>query len=113
MKYKAAIFDLDGTLVDSLEDLADSVNGMLSRNGFPIHPLDAYQYFVGEGVITLLKRALPPEQAGDDAFVLNCLDVMNEEYLRRWHHKTRPYEGMVDLLKTMDKKGDEARGSFK
>jgi phosphoglycolate phosphatase len=105
MKYKAAIFDLDGTLVDSLEDLADSVNGMLAQNGFPIHPLDAYQYFVGEGVITLLKRALPSEHAGDDAFVLKCLDVMNEEYLRRWHHKTRPYEGMVDLLKTMDIKG--------
>ena len=49
MEYKAAIFDLDGTLIDSLADLADSANAMLKSYGFPTHPLDPYRYFVGNG----------------------------------------------------------------
>ena len=49
MQYKAAIFDLDGTLVDTLEDLAISVNEMLESYGFPTHPLDAYRYYLGNG----------------------------------------------------------------
>ena len=49
MKYRAAIFDLDGTLVDTLEDLAISVNEMLASYGFPTHPLDEYRYYLGNG----------------------------------------------------------------
>ncbi|HEY1406955.1 MAG TPA: HAD family hydrolase [Spirochaetota bacterium] len=105
MKYKGIIFDLDGTLVDSLEDLANSVNGMLEHYNFPLHSIDAYQYFVGEGVIVLIKRALPPEFAADEDFVLNCLSIVNEEYMNRWSDKTRPYKGIPELLQRIHDNG--------
>ena len=63
--YRAAIFDLDGTLIDSLEDLADSANAMLKSYGFPTHPVDPYRYFVGNGSRKLIERCLPKEQGSD------------------------------------------------
>ncbi len=59
MPYRAAIFDLDGTLVDSLRDLADTANQVLAEFGYPIHPVDAYRYFVGDGLRTLIERIAP------------------------------------------------------
>ena len=61
MQYKAVIFDLDGTLIDSLEDLADSVNLMLESYGFPTHEVEKYRYFVGNGSMKLIERTLPKE----------------------------------------------------
>ena len=58
MPYSAVIFDLDGTLLDTLEDIADAANAMLERHGFPQHPLDDYRYFIGDGVQTLIARAV-------------------------------------------------------
>ena len=60
MQFQAILFDLDGTLIDSLADIADSCNRVLAAHGFPTHPEDAYGYFVGDGVKNLLLRALPP-----------------------------------------------------
>ena len=57
--YGAIIFDLDGTLLDTLEDLADSMNAALSELGHPVHPVDSYRYFVGDGVRVMAQRALP------------------------------------------------------
>ncbi len=62
MKFKAILFDLDGTLINSLNDIASSVNRVLSLHGFPIHPTDAYRYFIGDGVIMLIQHALPEDQ---------------------------------------------------
>ena len=59
MKFDAVIFDLDGTLLDTLADLADSANRVLERRGFSPHPLDAYRYFVGNGIKSLMYRAVP------------------------------------------------------
>ncbi len=59
MAYRALLFDLDGTLLDTLQDIADSANSALAYFGFPQHELDAYRYFVGDGVETLTIRALP------------------------------------------------------
>lgn len=59
MRHRAVIFDLDGTLLDTLEDIADSVNKALGHLGLPQHELDAYRYFVGEGLEALASRALP------------------------------------------------------
>ena len=59
MILSAVIFDLDGTLLDSLEDLAESMNQALESLGFPSHPVPAYQYFVGEGMEVLARRVLP------------------------------------------------------
>ena len=61
MKYKAVIFDLDGTLVNSLQDLADSVNTVLAGYGYPVHPLEAYRIMVGNGIQKLIERALPAQ----------------------------------------------------
>ncbi|RPJ73536.1 MAG: HAD family hydrolase, partial [Desulfobacteraceae bacterium] len=59
MRFKAVIFDLDGTLLDSLEDLADAMNSVLARNRLPSHPVEAYRCFVGDGIAMLVQRALP------------------------------------------------------
>ena len=59
MKYKAVLFDLDGTLLDSIEDLADSMNSVLRQFGYPEHNVDAYKYYVGDGIENLARRALP------------------------------------------------------
>ena len=59
MPYQAVLFDLDGTLLDTLEDLGDAVNRVLSDRGLPVHPIDAYRFFVGDGMAKLIERALP------------------------------------------------------
>jgi len=62
MKFKGVIFDLDGTLVNSLEDIADSMNRVLGEYGFPTHDLEAYKRFVGRGLRNLVSRALPKDK---------------------------------------------------
>jgi phosphoglycolate phosphatase len=93
----AVIFDLDGTLLDTLDDLADSMNSVLSRFGFPSHPVGSYKHFVGEGVATLVRRALPPGKRTDEQ-VRRGVEAMREEYSKRWNVKTRPYPGIPELL---------------
>ncbi|MFW5813273.1 MAG: HAD family hydrolase [Fibrobacterota bacterium] len=95
MKYKAVMFDLDGTLLDTIEDLAESMNSVLQRLGYPGHPIDNYRYFVGDGMVKLARRALPVE---DERVVSTCVDFMKEEYGRRWDLKTRPYPGIIGVL---------------
>lgn len=98
MKHSAILFDLDGTLLDTLDDLADSMNAALVSLGFPRHDRSAYRIFVGDGVENLVKRALPPVHLGDAALVRDAVKRMREEYARRWHDKTRPYDGIAELL---------------
>jgi phosphoglycolate phosphatase len=97
LKYPAIIFDLDGTLLDTIEDLADSMNQVLTDLGFPTHTLDDYKTFVGEGVEALIRRALPQDQPRPD-LLDRCLGTFREEYSRRWENKTRPYPGIPELL---------------
>lgn len=97
MKYKAIIFDLDGTLLDTLEDLGNSMNSVLEQYGFPKHPLEAYKYFVGDGVENLVLRAIP-EGKRDQTTLTGCVAAMREEYGRRWMEKTHPYPGIPQLL---------------
>ena len=73
------VFDLDGTLINSLEDLADSANHVLEQHGFPIHPVDAYRYFVGDGVRKLIERILPAEER-NDAQIEQCRKEFVEYY---------------------------------
>ena len=95
----AAIFDLDGTLLDTLDDLADSANEALATAGLPTHPVDAYRTFVGEGINTLVQRIVP--QGGNDETVSRVLALYREAYGRRWNNKTRPYHGMTDMLQAL------------
>ena len=104
MQYKAAIFDLDGTLIDSLADLADSANEMLVGFGFPRHDLDKYRYFVGNGSRKLIERCLPAEKAADSAFVDEALAKYKLCYDRNLTHKTVCYEGIMDMLTALQAK---------
>jgi phosphoglycolate phosphatase len=98
MKYKVVIFDLDGTLIDSLEDLGEAVNHALAAKGFPLHTLPEYRLMVGHGVRNLVKQALPEPFQADESLVDECLAVFKSYYTAHIDVHTRPYPGMVELL---------------
>ncbi|NTW48441.1 MAG: HAD family hydrolase [Chlorobiales bacterium] len=100
MKFKAAIFDLDGTLINSLEDIADSLNGVLRKNNFPTHLLDRYRYLVGYGVWQLVEYGLPEAHRQDET-VEKCLGEYREAYRQNWKVKTQPYEGIPEMLQAL------------
>jgi phosphoglycolate phosphatase len=101
MGFNAVLFDLDGTLLDTIGDLADSMNSVLSNLGFPSHDEEAYKYFVGEGMENLVRRALPENDRDDPAMVAGCLGLMREDYGHRWKTKTKPYESIPELLDSL------------
>jgi phosphoglycolate phosphatase len=98
------IFDLDGTLVDSLDDLADSMNAVLASRNFPTHPRAPYRRFVGDGIVNLVRRALPPEAVTEE-LVTECVDHMRAEYDRRQRDTTEPFPGVTELLEASRKRG--------
>lgn len=100
----AVIFDLDGTLLDTLEDLADSANEALGTSGYPVHPVESYRTFVGDGMAVLMERILPdiartPENIGA------VLDRYRTAYDARWKSKTQPYPGILPLLEALTARG--------
>lgn len=97
MLKQAVIFDLDGTLLDTLDDLAESMNAVLAGRGLPVHPVWAYRYLVGDGMPTLVRRALPIGHRGPEEAAL-ALEEMRVEYDRRWDAQTRLYDGVGDML---------------
>jgi len=103
-KPHGIIWDLDGTLLDTLEDLADSVNIVLAERGLPVHPVDAFRYFVGDGASVLITRVLP-EGRRDAQTHAQCLSRFREVYAGRWNLKSRPYEGIVDMLLQVRRRG--------
>lgn len=105
MQYKAVIFDLDGTLVDSLADLSDSVNLMLESYGFPTHEVEKYRYFVGNGSKKLMERTLPRDKAESAEFVEEALVKYKAIYKDRLLEKTRPYNGVLELLAELKSRG--------
>jgi phosphoglycolate phosphatase len=103
MKYKAAIFDLDGTLLDTLEDLTDSVNEMLRQNNFPARTPEEIRTFVGNGARNLIVKSVPAG-TGDEQ-IDKCLSAYLALYENNLNNKTRPYPGMTELLETLRKMG--------
>ena len=97
MNFKGIIFDLDGTLVNSLEDIADSMNTVLREFNFPVHNVQTYKQFVGHGIRNLILKALP-ETDRDAAIIEKCYHTMMEVYRNNCINKTRPYDGIVELL---------------
>lgn len=97
------IFDLDGTLLDTLDDLAVSANYALRKHGYPGHELSAYRHFVGKGITKLIERALPAEAVHDD-----IISELRKEFVTYYQqHKTdftRPYPGIPELLVRLRKK---------
>jgi len=104
MTYRAAIFDLDGTLLDTLDDLADAVNAVLRRMGCPTHPAASYKHFIGRGFTVLAERALPPQKR-DAGRIAECVAGSKTEYAARWKERTHPYDGVPALLDELARRG--------
>ena len=102
--YKAAVFDMDGTLVDTLEDLYDSVNEMLAHYNFPLRTLDEVRQFVGNGARKLMYRSLPADKAADEKFVDEALAYYNDCYARNCTNKVKPYAGIMEFLTALEAK---------
>ncbi|MBF4487985.1 HAD family hydrolase [Flavobacterium sp. CSZ] len=100
MKFKGIIFDLDGTLVNSLEDISDAMNTVLTNLNYPTHTYDTYQYFIGSGLRNLVSKALPVTNNSDEQIEI-CFECMINEYREICTLKTKPYDGIVELLKNL------------
>lgn len=100
MKFKGIIFDLDGTLVNSLEDISDAMNKVLQGLNFPTHTYDTYQYFIGSGLRNLVSKALPVTNNSDEQIEI-CFECMINEYREICTLKTKPYDGIVELLENL------------
>ena len=103
MKYQGILFDLDGTLLDTLGDLADAVNAALAKHGFSLRTEDEVRSFVGNGIGKLIARAVP---AGtDEQTVAACLADFRAYYAEHMNVRTKPYEGILDLLAWLRSEG--------
>jgi phosphoglycolate phosphatase len=100
---RAIIFDLDGTLLDTLTDIGDSVNRMLLEYGFGEHTLDDYRRFIGNGLKILITRALPIAGRSEE-MVTACVRRAREIYWDNWNRKTKPYDGIMELLDALEAK---------
>lgn len=101
---KLVIFDLDGTLLDTLQDIANSCNYALNKHGFPIHPKSAYKRFVGNGIHTLIERALPVADRTDDIIEKVKADFV-AYYDMHGQDSTQPYPGIMNMLRHLKEMG--------
>lgn len=103
MKYKLAIFDLDGTILDTLEDLADAVNYALRECGCPLRTIEEVRRFVGNGIRKLIERAVPAGLTEEE--INRVHQIFSAYYQEHCADKTRPYEGILPLLKRLQAAG--------
>lgn len=101
--YEAVIFDLDGTILNTIDDLADSGNHVLAQHGYPIHPTEAYKTFVGNGIPKLIQRILPQNHS-EEVFE-QALAEFKQYYGEHKNDKTAPYQGIPELLKSLKENG--------
>jgi len=102
--YTAVLFDLDGTLLDTLDDLALAANQVLEQHGLPVHPREAYKYFVGDGLMTLIERIVPDDKQ-DPGLLAELADDFREVYGKTWQVHSRPYPGIDDMLSRLAEHG--------
>lgn len=103
MKYKAIVFDLDGTLLNTLEDLKDAVNFALRQKKMPERSLEEIRNFVGNGIANLLKRSVPAGTGEQET--AEALAIFREYYGAHCQDKTKPYDGIMELLAEIKKSG--------
>ncbi|WMJ88337.1 HAD family hydrolase [Anaerocolumna sp. MB42-C2] len=103
MKYNTIIFDLDGTLLNTLEDLTDSVNYALGKFGYPLRSIDEIRRFVGNGVKVLINLAVPNGTSAEESD--KCLELYRKHYSENLQNKTRPYDGISEMLKCLKEMG--------
>lgn len=103
MSIRAILFDLDGTLLDTLADLADSMNQALAALGFPTHPRDFYHTAVGDGIEVFAERVLP-EANRTPATIAKLVSEMQKSYALGWRNQTKPYSGIPTLLAELDRR---------
>jgi phosphoglycolate phosphatase len=101
MKYNTIIFDLDGTLLNTLEDLCDSVNYALTTRGYATRTLEEVRCFVGNGIGRLMRLSVPQNCTEEETAI--CLAAFKEQYERNMQHKTRPYNGIMELLLNLNR----------
>lgn len=101
-KMKAAVFDLDGTLLNTLGDIASACNYVLANIGRPTHPFEAYAHMVGNGFETLMKRAVGKPEPGN---LPELVQAAREWYANHMMEKTEPYSGMTDALLKLAENG--------
>jgi phosphoglycolate phosphatase len=102
--YKAVLFDLDGTLINSLQDIADSMNRVLTANGFSIHDYDAYRFFIGRGLRNLVGNVLP-ETSKTEENIENLFNDLLKDYAENCLRKTALYQGIPELLDKLVERG--------
>ena len=105
MKYDIVIFDLDGTLLNTIGDLAASVDYVMRSRNLPEHTDAEYRQMVGGGIKRLVERALPAELAANGEYVEECVTQFRRYYVDNIDRHTVPYEGMYDLLHRLRKEG--------
>lgn len=103
MKFDTIIFDLDGTLLNTLFDLKESTNFALKKYGYPEKTIDEVRMFVGNGVAKLIERALP-DGINNPAYK-NCLEDFKKDYKIRMYNHTAPYEGILEMLEKLNAAG--------
>lgn len=103
MKKNTIIFDLDGTLLNTLDDLADSVNYVLEKHDFPLHSTDKVRQMVGNGIALLIERAIPNGRS--NPLFDTCLAEFQEYYKAHMQEKTAPFAGITDLLSVLREQG--------
>ena len=105
MKYDIVIFDLDGTLLNTIGDLAASVDYVMRSRNLPEHTDAEYRQMVGGGIKRLVERALPAELAANETYVDECVTQFRRYYVDNIDRHTVPYEGMCELLRDLQLKG--------
>ena len=103
MRYKLAVFDMDGTILNTLEDLADSTNYALKANGLPERTIDEVRRFVGNGIRLLIERAVPADS--EPELVDEVFETFKKYYKTHCAVKTRPYDGIKEVLVSLRKAG--------